>query len=879
MKGSRNSAAQTLWLILRLRARRLLNFITAPTAGRGGKPLRSAPRTGTGRRGSPIALLVPIALIPLGVGALFYTNLIVRNLQWNVRIPTHPSPISREGLPNPNIQRWIRVWRLDPSMEVLLRSTVREQQARLMAFRALPPEERNQALQKALKETVRTKDSPPEDTEEEALRLLRNNMISKELDRASRAVGAEKRYRRSTSILPPLSEPALRSRTYARYTAGIITVLALAFLFAGIGAGTVQLDASVAWFLTLPVSVLRIYTFKVVELTFLNLFAWFFFWPMYGWVLAYWGYGVAAIPIGLVLALLTQVLIALLLVVIEILLRRFFSAYMIRAAQGAAYLLFMFLFLFAAGFMVPGRKGAPEFIYSWLAAVGIVAEVLPPGLLLGILRNPGGGPVEVVLLLAELVVLFGAGAILISKASSRGLEAIQGGIQGRRGTKVRDTRPWPTLLPGAFAAVMAKDLRALLRDKVFFIQVGVVPLFIIGMQLMMNPKAIHDFMGNAVLWGVFAFGIGAYTLIFAGPTVLYHERDALWVFYTIPRALTVLFVQKAGVWILLAGAYALGAFGIGIAVRGTFGLADVTALAWIVFGIPLWGMVCSGVGILGTDPFSKDPRRRVPFHINMFLFFLLGLFVGGYFLPGPWPKTACLVLFASLAFGMWQKVHRTQPYLLDPTAVPPRRVDLVDGMIAILLFFFVNQVFLLILMLGFRMDRGAAVVVSYSLAGILIVALALLILNLRRIVIPTFLPFWRGKRWKSVLVTSVVGTAITTGIGIAYLGLIHRFVPESLTSSFPIDRSPLLLLGIVAAPLFEEILFRGFVFKGLRMSMRFFPAAVVSALLFTFVHPPLSAVPVFCLGLTAAWAYEKSKVLVAPILIHGLYNAIVLFIS
>jgi membrane protease YdiL (CAAX protease family) len=84
------------------------------------------------------------------------------------------------------------------------------------------------------------------------------------------------------------------------------------------------------------------------------------------------------------------------------------------------------------------------------------------------------------------------------------------------------------------------------------------------------------------------------------------------------------------------------------------------------------------------------------------------------------------------------------------------------------------------------------------------------------------------------------------------------------------------ILAIAAAPLFEEFIFRGLIFGGLRRSMTMVPAIVASAAVFAIVHPPASMIPVFGLGLCAAFAYERSRMLLAPMLAHAIYNAAVI---
>jgi len=49
---------------------------------------------------------------------------------------------------------------------------------------------------------------------------------------------------------------------------------------------------------------------------------------------------------------------------------------------------------------------------------------------------------------------------------------------------------------------------------------------------------------------------------------------------------------------------------------------------------------------------------------------------------------------------------------------------------------------------------------------------------------------------------------------------------------------------IVAAPIFEEFIFRGLIFGGLRRSLDLPVAAIASAAIFAIVHPPASVIPV-----------------------------------
>ncbi|HEY9801827.1 MAG TPA: type II CAAX endopeptidase family protein [Leptolyngbyaceae cyanobacterium] len=78
----------------------------------------------------------------------------------------------------------------------------------------------------------------------------------------------------------------------------------------------------------------------------------------------------------------------------------------------------------------------------------------------------------------------------------------------------------------------------------------------------------------------------------------------------------------------------------------------------------------------------------------------------------------------------------------------------------------------------------------------------------------------------------------------------------------------------IAAPLFEEILFRGFLLPSLT---RYFPvwgAIVASATLFAAAHLSLSEIlPLTALGIVLGVVYTRSRNLLAPILLHSLWNS------
>lgn len=85
----------------------------------------------------------------------------------------------------------------------------------------------------------------------------------------------------------------------------------------------------------------------------------------------------------------------------------------------------------------------------------------------------------------------------------------------------------------------------------------------------------------------------------------------------------------------------------------------------------------------------------------------------------------------------------------------------------------------------------------------------------------------------------------------------------------------LLIAGILFAPLFEEMIFRGFLFAGLRQRLGWVNAALVSSAIFAAGHLSIAAfIPTFALGFLFTYLYQKSNSLWPGIILHTLINSV-----
>jgi membrane protease YdiL (CAAX protease family) len=88
-----------------------------------------------------------------------------------------------------------------------------------------------------------------------------------------------------------------------------------------------------------------------------------------------------------------------------------------------------------------------------------------------------------------------------------------------------------------------------------------------------------------------------------------------------------------------------------------------------------------------------------------------------------------------------------------------------------------------------------------------------------------------------------------------------------------------IVMAVVAAPLFEELVFRGYLYGVIKRHVGSLWSGLTTALFFAAVHQNLPAFPAyFLLGLALVLAYEIAGSLWAPIAMHMIFNSITVVI-
>lgn len=141
------------------------------------------------------------------------------------------------------------------------------------------------------------------------------------------------------------------------------------------------------------------------------------------------------------------------------------------------------------------------------------------------------------------------------------------------------------------------------------------------------------------------------------------------------------------------------------------------------------------------------------------------------------------------------------------------------------------------------------------------------------------------KDWKVIVLYSVivmVGTVIITLI----ISLIGNSLDNSKTEAMQQDVTFFTVLitfitSAIISPIYEEIFYRGFLYRWLRTRAGLIGAILLSSTIFTAIHiPTYNTMPVtFFGGIIFALAYEKTNSIWPSIIIHGSTNGIMVLLA
>ncbi|MBX7113971.1 MAG: CPBP family intramembrane metalloprotease [Myxococcaceae bacterium] len=661
-----------------------------------------------------------------------------------------------------------------------------------------------------------------------------------------------------------------------------VALVLFAALLTGLGAKELaQPDWDLEWLVTLPMPRTTLIGVRFIERTLVNPTGLLALGPFMTLVAWRAGHGWLSVVLGLALTLVLLAIVAVVRTLVDTGFRLFLSPPQLRNLQATISIAGVLALYVAISTGLGGRT----FTVDWAKSLPEWVMWLPPGLAIrsAMSNEPVAAARPAVLLLIEVGLVVAAGFLVLSRQLANGVVASGERESGGRIelASLQLSSPATTTTPSSrfLSPIQARELRLLGRDRNFLVQTLLLPVVILGAQFFFNVRG--DTLGSlgnhpAHLAGL-AFGASAYALLFSAFQTLNAEGKALWILYCVPDSLESLLQQKARFWIAVSLVYPLLILGAGMAMSGHWS-AETIGLGFIaILGVPIYAVIATALGVFGCDPLAQDVQRRVRISY-LYLFMLLSSLYGyAIYASSFWEQLCMIVLSTLLALALWQKARDQLPFLLDPTAAPPSRVSLSDGLIAAMMFFVFQNLALLVQTKTGESLPGRALLISFVIGGAVTFGLMRLVYWRTN---AAGIPRLRGPRSGRALLWALGFGFLASLGGLGYLHFIQQIdsFNEALSTGAKAskDFAPwVFTLAVIAAPIFEEFIFRGLVFGGLRRTWGPWGATLASAGIFAVVHPPMSVIPVFMLGICAAWAYEKSRMLLAPMLVHAVYNAAV----
>ena len=445
-----------------------------------------------------------------------------------------------------------------------------------------------------------------------------------------------------------------------------------------------------------------------------------------------------------------------------------------------------------------------------------------------------------------------------------------------------------------------KEFLWFIRDRSAIVQTILIPLTVASFQVFNLRRLLSDAQGAwNYLCGV-GILFGTYFLWILGPKSLASEGTALWIALTWPRGLESLLKAKAWLWSLIS----TGVVGLVLCYAAFLFPANLwkillVGIGWFVFGRSMAEKTVTLVSVPSQSGESPPIQRGRQWAAQLgMLTFSIGV------LTQQWHIATVGIVYSYVtAAAMWENFRARLPYLYDPwSETLPSPPTLMHAMVAISILVEAGAVVAGIFLAMFgRENIAIAQAMSYGICSVIVsVGTAHFLSN--RGVLPGEVwrwpaaaaegnsePWWRndGTSKGKLLPLLLLGAAGGLVLGLFALGYLAvlSHVPATAEilrksreqmAAIPYFRISYFVMAVGFAPFAEEYLFRGLLFRALDREWGGWRAVVGSAAFFAIYHPPLSWMPVALLGVTNALLFKKTGRLAPAVVLHMVYNAVVL---
>lgn len=243
-----------------------------------------------------------------------------------------------------------------------------------------------------------------------------------------------------------------------------------------------------------------------------------------------------------------------------------------------------------------------------------------------------------------------------------------------------------------------------------------------------------------------------------------------------------------------------------------------------------------------------------------------------------WLQAGVLAMLVILNAAVRERQLVELAWLSEPVETPPRRVYPMHGLLALIAFQTLIGVFGGLLRQAEFLSAAAATMTAYCLSAALVMAGCWVWLHEHKLSIR-----WDHPRGP-ILRPMLQGLSLSCAVGFAVVTILKHFelqwqtpahVSDEVIRHGSYDKWYLFVLFVIAAPLFEEWVFRGLLYRSLRRSWGIALSVGVTAVLFATLHPVAGSVALVTLGATTALTAERTGRLWPSIAVHAGYNLMV----
>ena len=133
---------------------------------------------------------------------------------------------------------------------------------------------------------------------------------------------------------------------------------------------------------------------------------------------------------------------------------------------------------------------------------------------------------------------------------------------------------------------------------------------------------------------------------------------------------------------------------------------------------------------------------------------------------------------------------------------------------------------------------------------------------------------------KSIIKNIIIIWPILMLVSLVSKTILYEYSEQEIVRNIRISNNSTELLSVfimivIIAPIIEEIIFRGLIYRVFKGLLGPFFGAFISSILFSFVHLNLLSFPyLFIFGIILCLYCEKEKTIITPILMHSILNGI-----